>query len=81
MYRHFYDWVGTIIKYDKSQTMRDIYEQYPQFKDACQSFKEALLDPDKLKQRKCLKTLEILREILLEAEQKNNFTLEKSLNP
>jgi len=81
MYRHFYDWIGIIIKYDKPQTIRDIYEQYPQFKDACQMFEAALLYPDKLKQRKCLKTLEVLREILLEIEQKSAFALEKHLNP
>ena len=81
MYTQFYDWIGTVIKYDKPQTIRDIYEQYPQFKDACQSFEEALLNPDRLKQRKCLKTLETLREILLESEQKSDFSLEKNLNP
>ena len=81
MYTHFYDWIGSIIKYDKPQTIKDVYEQYPQFKDACQSFEEALLNPDSLKQRKCLKTLETLRSILLESEQENVFALGKSLNP
>lgn len=81
IYRHFYEWTGTVIDYDKPQTMRDIYEKYPQFKETCQSFEAALLDPEKLKKRKCLKSLETLRTLLLEHEKKSNFALEKNLNP
>ena len=81
MYTHFYDWLGTIVQYDTPQRIKDVYEQYPQFKDACQTFEDALLDPDKLKERKCLKTLETLRKILLETEQENVFALGKKLNP
>jgi hypothetical protein len=61
--------------------MRDIYETYPQFKETCQIFEEALLEPDKLKKKKCLKTLETLREILLETDKKSVYSLGKSLNP
>jgi hypothetical protein len=81
IYRDFYTWINVLHPEMKVNTFKDIYIQYPEFKENFLRFESTLVSPNDLDKVKCTSTLESLRKIFSEAYGEVSYTLEKKLNP
>jgi hypothetical protein len=81
IYRDFYTWINVLHPEMKVNTFKDIYIQYPEFKENFLHFESTLVSPNDLDKVKCSSTLESLRKVFSEAYGEAPYTLEKKLNP